>query len=286
MKKQYQYTFSILRYFHDVIGGEFVNVGLAIYSPELNFFDIQCTKRYTRMSKFFTHVNGEHFKLLMNHIEFSADKIKFNLENELPFQEKPKHITELLHKLIPPDDSSLQFSSPGGGISSGLEKTLGELYFRYIEKYYENKVLLTRDDEEVWKVFRKPLLEKKVVQHLKPHKIIAKNFEYEFKHAWKNGAWRTLEAVSFDLDNPNSITDKANKWLGRSISLAETDEKFILYLLLGEPTRKELMPANSKAENILHKINRSVKHEFIREHEASKFADDVLNDIKEHNESH
>lgn len=33
MKTQYPYTYSVLRYVHDVTSGEFVNVGVVLYSP-------------------------------------------------------------------------------------------------------------------------------------------------------------------------------------------------------------------------------------------------------------
>ena len=33
------YTFSTLRYVHDVVSGEFVNVGVALYAPDTRFAD-------------------------------------------------------------------------------------------------------------------------------------------------------------------------------------------------------------------------------------------------------
>jgi len=274
------YTFSVLRYIHDVVNGEFVNVGVLIYAPDIDYFDARCSKKYGRLSKFFTEIDGDHFRSLMNYIEARVNLIRMNSQGELPFNKKPDNIHELLYTVIPLDDSSLQFSPPGGGITSDIQDTLDDLFHRYVEKYSEAKAIVTRDDEDVWKVFRKPLVEKKLVFHLKPHKIIAKNYEYEFQHAWKNGIWRTLEAVSFDLDHPFSITDKANKWLGRSISLEESDEKFKLYLLLGRPSRESLISAYIKAENILHKIK--IEHEFIRETEVKEFAEEVEKDMEQH----
>lgn len=274
------YSFSVLRYIHDVVNGEFVNVGVVIFASGISFFDARCTKKYGRISKFFTDVNGDHFRALMNFIESKASNIQYNLKNESLFDKKVESINELLQMMLPSDDSTLQFSPPGGGLTSDIEQTLNELYDRYIDRFSENKLYTTRDDHEIWKVFRKPLIEKKIVHQLRPHKVIAKNFEYEFEHAWKNGVWRTLEAVSFDLDHPISITDKANKWLGRSISLADTEEKFKLYLLLGKPTKSTLMSAYIKAENILHKIK--IPHEFVREDDAEGFAKEIEKDIKEH----
>ena len=35
MKNQISYTYAVLRYVHDVTSGEFVNVGVALYAPQI-----------------------------------------------------------------------------------------------------------------------------------------------------------------------------------------------------------------------------------------------------------
>jgi hypothetical protein len=44
------YTFSILRYIHDVVSGEFVNVGVVLYVREVQFLGIACVMIYGRIS--------------------------------------------------------------------------------------------------------------------------------------------------------------------------------------------------------------------------------------------
>jgi len=39
-----QYSFTIVRYVHDVVGGEFVNVGVVLYAPDQDYVDAMCTK--------------------------------------------------------------------------------------------------------------------------------------------------------------------------------------------------------------------------------------------------
>ncbi len=274
------YTFSVIRYMHDVVGGEFANVGVALYAPSKNFVDVRCTKKYGRLSKIFIDVDGEQFRSLMYFLESQIHEYRYRLESEFRFKEAPRDISGLLNSIIPLDDSSLQISPPGGGESADLPAVLEELYQRYVERYVDKPSAASRDDDQVWRVFRKPLEERKVLSRLSPHKIIAKNFEYEFKHSWKNDRWRALEAVSFDLEDPYSITDKANRWLGRAISLEESSDKFKLYFLLGKPHRTKLLMAFQKAENILHKIR--LDHAFIQEEDAQDFAEEVRSEIETH----
>jgi hypothetical protein len=37
MKNQYSYTYTVLRYVHDVTSGEFVNVGVALHAPQARY---------------------------------------------------------------------------------------------------------------------------------------------------------------------------------------------------------------------------------------------------------
>ena len=149
-----------------------------------------------------------------------------------------------------------------------------------MERYSEKKEQATRDDREVWKVFRRPLEEKRIAKYLQQHIIVAKDYEYEFDHVWKNDQWRVLEPLSFDLENAHSIKDKAAKWLGRTMALQNAKEEFKLFMLLGRPMRDDLMQAYTKAENILNKI--PINKQFIREEEAEAFASEVQTEIEQH----
>lgn len=176
--------------------------------------------------------------------------------------------------------SPLQFSTPRGGFTSDPEKTVSSLYHRYVEYYMSRPSYTSRNDDEVWKVFRKPLEEQHVIQLLKPKRIVAPDYEYEFERARKNEVWHAYEPVSFDLMEKTSIVDKANIWVGRITSLAQSEEKFKPYFLLGEPRETKLHVAFVKAQNILHKM--PCDHEFIRETEAEDFAKHLKAEVEKH----
>lgn len=40
------YTYTVLRYVHDTTTGEFVNVGVALYAPELRYASALCRTTY------------------------------------------------------------------------------------------------------------------------------------------------------------------------------------------------------------------------------------------------
>lgn len=274
------YAFSVLRYVHDPVTMEFVNVGVAVYAPGAKFVGAICTPHYGRLSKMFGHVDGERFRLVVRHLQREIEGIGRRLRSQLPFPELPSTIDALLARVLPPDDSGIQFSPAGGGLTSDAAGTLAELYDRYVGRYISRTTQPSRDDEDVWRVFREPLERQDVIRSLRPKRIVAPDYEYEFKRAWKNEVWHTYEPVSFDLMESTSIVDKANTWVGRVTSLAESKEKFKPYLLLGAPREDKLQASFVKAQNILHKM--PCKPEFVFESDAEEFAKELGSEIDKH----
>jgi hypothetical protein len=274
------YTFSVLRYIHDPVTTEFANIGVALYAPEAKYAGAICTSHYGRLSKMFGQIDGERFREVTRYVQVRIEETSESLRSQLPFPELPTNIEGLLAQVVPPDDSAIQFSSAGGGLTEDPEKTLNDLYQRYVEFYASRPAYPSRDDEDVWKVFRRPLEEHGVIQRLGPKRIVAPDYEYEFKEGWKNGLWHIYEPVSFDLVESTSIVDKANTWLGRLTSLSASAEKFKPYLLLGEPREEKLRNSFVKAQNILHKM--PCDHEFVREADAEEFAKHLRSEISQH----
>lgn len=274
------YSFSILRYIHDIVSGEFINVGVVLYAPKARFLSAICTSRYGRLSKMFSNINGDHFRQVSRFIQAKLEEEGEKLLSELPFDQLPKRVIDFTTKVLPIDDSSLQFSPEGYGVTENPQLTLEQIYNRYVEKYYEKTERPSRSDEDVWKVYKKPLEEKRILANLIPHQITGNNYEYEFKYSWKNEKWHVHEPVSFDLLEAISITDKANSWLGRITSLVDGGEPFKMNVLIGTPQDERLKSAFIKAQNIMHKM--PCQHEFIREDEAVNFAESLKKEIEAH----
>jgi hypothetical protein len=275
-----RYSFSVLRYIHDVVTGEFINVGVVLFAPDQRFLSCLCSQRYGRLSKMFLNVDGSHYRQVLEYIQNRIKEEGERLINELPLEKLPESVSGFTSRILPVDDSALQFSPEGYGISDNPSKTLENLYLRHVEQYCEKKEYKRRDEAEIWRVFRRPFEEKQILSKLIPHQIIGKNYEYEFEHCTKNGRWHIQEPISFDLVEANSITDKANIWLGRITSLVDGGESFKLNLLLGAPQEDSLKKAYIKAQNILHTMK--CDHELIREDEADDFAELLKKEIEAH----
>ncbi|MEI8340447.1 MAG: DUF3037 domain-containing protein [Verrucomicrobiota bacterium] len=276
------YTYTVLRYVHDTATGEFVNVGVALYAPDANFVSALCRTTYGRLTKVFPGMDGEVFKSLMRYIQSSFEGIGYRTAAELPLGGKAKNVMEIAVTVLPRDDSSLQWSEMGSGLTENPSATLEKIYNRVVQSYDQGQRATGRSEEEVWRKYRRDLEEKHVLSRLVPKTIVSqsKDDEIEFQHAWQNQQWHCIEPVSFDLMEADSIKDKAHRWLGQIASVRDSTEPFKLYMLLGEPQLERLKPAFIKAQNILNKI--PGEKEFIRESDSAKFADEVAGQIKKH----
>lgn len=273
------YSFSVLRYVHDPVTQEFINIGVAVYSREAGFLRAICTTHYARITRMFTKIDGNRFRQLTRYIQEQLSAIGESLPAELPF-EPGRAIEQLLARVLPPDDSSLQFSHAGVGLSHDLEKTAAELFDRYVERYALTNESSRRDDEDIWRAFREPLERRHVTAHLAPKRIVASNYEYEFQRAWKNQVWHVYEPVSFDMVDGGSIVEKANRWVGRATSLNDSPELFKIHLLLGEPQDSRLQGNFIKAQNILKKM--PGQYELIPESDAEAFAEELERAVQAH----
>jgi len=275
------YSFCVLRYVHDAVTSEYVNVGVAVFSTELPFFKARCTIQYGRITRMFDRIDGERFKQAVRFIEDEINLIGDKLwQRSFPFSDFEPAIEPMLKRVLPPDDSAMQFSPVAFGVSKDLDATLAELYDRYVERYSGQPEIPSRSDDEVWRVFREPLERRKVLSYLEPKRIVAPDFEYEFRAGWKNEIWHVYEPVSFDLIEPGSLLDKANRWLGRSANLAESSERFQLHLLVGAPQNPRLGDVFRRSHNILRKMTGNP--EIVMEYDAERFAADLEHEIGIH----
>lgn len=283
MKNQISYTYSVLRYVHDVTSGEFVNVGVALYAPQARYLSAICRTTYGRLNKVFPGVNAEHFKALMRHIQNSFEARGERFAGELPLA-TPSGMLEIAQSVLPKDDSSLQWSPAGSGRTDDPAQALEKLFNRMVMRYEERQASSSRTDDDVWRHFKRDLEEQKILQHFQPKSIAVQDDEIEFQHSWKNGKWHCLEPISFDLSAADSIKDKAHRWLGQLTSVQDAADPFKVYLLVGAPQQDNLQPAFQNAMSILGKIPGD--REIVLEKDALDWAARIAGEVAEHERGH
>ena len=271
------YSSIVLRYVHDVVTGEFANIGVVLYAPEQRFLEARFATSYERLNAIFLKIDHLHFRALMRYMANRFEQLGGEIRDGLTVQ-PVNALSEIVKQVLPPDDSSLQWSQQGGGITDDPARVLGELYKRFVERYIAGATQVSRTDEEIAKPFKAKL--GKVASKLSEKTIETKDYQYDFQFAWKNDVWHLYEPVSFDLVDPNSIREKANRWLGRGVALNDAKERFKIHFLLGEPRQPGTKEAFANALHLLQKI--PGQKELVRESEVEVFAQHVAEEIVSH----
>lgn len=273
------YSYVTLRYVHDVVTGEFANIGVVVYAPDQRALKARFTTSYERLNAIFLKIDHAHFRAMVRYLGNRFAELADELRNSLELM-PVSGIVELVRKVLPPDDSSLQWSETGGGLTANVDHALEELYGRLVARYERSAEQQSRTDEDIARPFKAKLDRKKVGPKVGEKQIAAKDYDYKFQFAWKNSIWHLYEPVSFDLVDPNSIVEKANKWLGRGVALQDASEQFKLYFLLGEPKQPGTRKAFEHAQHLLQKIPGQKK--LVRENELEAFTEKVAEDIAQH----
>lgn len=279
MSELKSYSYTILRYMHDTTTGEFVNVGVALFSPDARYASALCRSTQGRVTKVFPGINTEHFKSLMRHVQARFEEIGERLSTQLPLQAY-QSVAELARAIVPTDDSALQWSPIGVGKTADAAATLETLFDRLVMRYEDKPARGRRTEEDVWRHFKRNLESRQLLHHFEPKTIAVQDDEVEFEYAWKNGIVHCLEPVSFDLSSPNSIRDKAHKWLGKITSVASAQEKFRLYFLVAQPQDDDLAAAFDSALSILGKV--PVENMIFREQQVGELTDLLAQEVSDH----
>ncbi len=280
MSNKTAYTYTVLRYVHDIATGEFLNVGVALLAPEQRYVSALCRTTVSRLKPVFPSLDGESFRAAMKHVTHEFERFQKELAEELPLNPTAAGVMGFAHAVLGADDSSLQWSPMGSGLTADPGLTLEQLYERFVTAHETPSPVHRRQDEDVWKRFSLELQQRQVLRHFVKKTIAVDDDEIEFKHAWKNGVWHCLAPVSFDLASAESIREKAHKWLGQLTSVSKAREDFKLYFLVGEPTQAELRPAFESALSILGKS--SIEQEVVPETKASELSEQLAAEVRAH----
>jgi hypothetical protein len=283
MSTKTPYSFTVLRYVHDIATGEFLNVGVALLAPDCRYVNALCRPTFQRLKHVFPTLDGESFRASMRHVTHEFERLHQQLRDQLPLSEHSAGVMGYAHSVLGPDDSSLQWSPMGAGMTVDPERTLDQLFDRFVMAYDKQATPPRRQDDDVWRHFSHALQQRQVLKHFVPKTISVRDDQLEFEHAWKNGVWHCLAPVSFDLASSESIRDKAHRWLGQLTSVAQSSEAFKLYFLVGGPTAEDLQPAFESALSILGKA--PVQREVFIEASAQELSERLAEEVQGHLQS-
>lgn len=280
MSNRRPYSYAVLRYTHDTSTGEFVNVGLVVFSKDSTYLRFDCKSTVGRVSSMFPNLNSSAFKALLHSIRNRFRELEAENSSRLNLWSTSASIEDVLVSALPIDDSSLTWSPISFGVTSNIEVSFGKIFSRLVSKFDHRSTRSCTTDDDVWRKFRRDLERRNLHRFFGKKNIAGKDDEVEFPFAWKNGIWHCVEPISFDLNAPESIRDKAHKWLGQITSVTDSSEKFKVYLVLAKPKEDRLSPAFDKAVSILEKA--PVEREIYLDSDIGVLVDKLSRQVNDH----
>lgn len=280
MSERESYSYTVLRYVHDVMTSEFVNVGIVLHAASGLRSKLRTT--YGRVSSVFPGLDERAFKEQLRAVKFAVDQLAKDERSAGLFKASPD-ASAFARQALPADDSSFQWSPSGSGVTRDAEATLNELFDRFVTRH-ERHGVRRRDDADVWKPIREKLEELNVADKFQEKTFRGSVEEITLEHAWKNGKWHAIEAVSLDLADVLEVKKKAHRIRGHLDSVAEglTDE-IALNLVLGQPSNPELECAYIAARRILEKA--AFHPNIVDEDNASDLIAHLADEIHAHKRS-
>lgn len=276
-----KYTFSVIRYVHDPVAGEQLNIGVVLCSASGPYLGHLLESHYERLSSTFVDFDGEHYKRVIRQLESAFTSLAQRPERTLFQLQQPVADVEHVISMIMPDrDTSIQFGPMLAGVTDDLEEETRRIFKRMVSSQYEGHKWEKRTDEEVWRVYQSPLMKRHVFSKLKQKTFATDDYSLKFDHAFKNERWHVLEPVSLDYVRPEGLQDRATKILGQATALKDNPEMGKMYLLLGPPKKSDYGAAYKKAKHLLEKM--PIDHELVEESQADKFARELAEYMREH----
>lgn len=277
MTERTPYTFTVLRYRHDAIAGECINVGVVLHSAERSYLEAKLSFKYGRLRDVFPDLDSAAFRESLHAIERGIKQSRKHTRNTL--LTTLTTADEASRSVLRQDDSSFTWSSVGSGVAADLDAELDKLFKRFVT-WHEQEKVNKKTDDEVWRPVRDKLAAKHLASRLEKNIVSSDLISVEFDHTWKNGALHCYQPLSFDLATKEGIQDKVARWSGNLYHLQSAREDFKTYFIVGGPSDPSLRTAYSAA---LKALKASPKNPAV--YEETKI-DELVNLIEDEMRAH
>lgn len=247
------YSYSVLRYVHDVVTGEFVNVGVVLLAPAKGdarpIVRFEFKDRIQRLRSMFPDVDRSAFADTIRAVIRAARAVAKDIEGDSLFLEGDARTVAI--RMLPHDGSSLQWSAIGTGLAKDVEKEFRRIANRMLS-HYDRRAEVKRSDDDIWRPVRAAILERKIGIEFESKTVRGDLDAIEFTHSWKNGKIHAYEPLSFDLADADNIKNKARRWFGHLGAVGTgAHEEFQAHFIVGKPSDPMLLDSYEAAVKIL-----------------------------------
>jgi hypothetical protein len=146
---QQPYTYTTLRYVHDIRTGEFLNVGVVLHVSSTSDVLFRTRMTYGRAKNVFPDLDGEAFRSAMLAVRRALTAVTKDAGLSGLFGREHDAVT-IARRALPADDSTLQWAPVGSGVTDDPTRTFEGLYARFVTRY-DVVSPDRRTDADVWR---------------------------------------------------------------------------------------------------------------------------------------
>ena len=130
MKKSYSY--AVIKYVHDPVADEALNVGVLLYSVESRFVDVKFEYNFERYSQTLANFDSQRYRQVLRNFEVTIEELREQLAGGDLFSQLPSDAASVVARVWP--DSYLSFRSgpPLRGMTANLAGVAAELFDRFV----------------------------------------------------------------------------------------------------------------------------------------------------------
>jgi|GEM_PF-5872693 hypothetical protein len=119
------YSYSVLKYVHDAITGEFLNVGVVLCAASTREVSVRVASPLLRLQLAFPGCNTRAVQRELHRIEAALKQHPSTADGSFD---------DLLSSLVPNAARGLQWSKLGAGVSANLSVAINDLFLNFVAK--------------------------------------------------------------------------------------------------------------------------------------------------------
>lgn len=211
--------YAIVRFMPFVETGEFANVGVVLFAPNVRYFGFKLLgNRYARVTHFFEQMDAKVFRAAMHTCKeelVRIDRMLKQMGTDLRFKTLDREGTlALWNEVIKPRETMLQFGESRLVLADDAQAKVRELFEYYVER---NFVTPERQEELLERGVRGWLREARLLEQF--HVGVVGNVEYHARFPFVAGPEdhpeRVIKPLNLGYDDAARIIDHGGQWIVR-----------------------------------------------------------------------
>lgn len=212
--KRFACRYAIVQFSPYTETGEFANVGIVLACPQTGYFGFKLqTKKYARITGFFSELNAEVFRESVRSIETELVRIKESI-NRIDVAARTDTLRQAFTHLVHPREAIIRFGDARAILTEAPAEELDQLFNYYVDHSFATQEYV---EHTMTKRLQTMLNRLNLEQPFRPARIGDDVVYANFQLVQKNfdQPQKVIKAFNLDQKEPNSIYAHGDVWIPR-----------------------------------------------------------------------